>query len=131
MLEILLLLFAWVFAKFHYILPFNLIPPYFICRRGLLIPIFALLLGIVVDGIFPFYPWISPVAFLVIYFTASYLINVRGAVLLKTVIILVIYASYEILRASFMGYGMDILFLFRLIFTGGLIFYAFVRCGNE
>ena len=131
MLEVLLLLFAWIFAKFHYIIPFNPIPSYFVCRRGFLVPLFAILLGIVVDGIFPFSPWISPVAYLVIYFVASYLAGIRGAVFFKTVILLVFYSLYEILRATFVGYGIGMFLLLRITLTGGLIFYAFARCGSE
>lgn len=125
------LLFAWVYAKFHYVIPLNLVVPYLVCSRERLAPLWAILLGVVVDGINPFRLWISPVSYLLILFLDRFLERVRGMVLLKAVLITVAYGIYE---WGMVLTGVDdphTLIYIRILFTGVLSFIALRVCRQE
>ena len=128
---LLVLLFAWIYAKFHYFIPINLVVPYLVCSRGRFTPLWALVLGVLVDGINPFRIWISPISYLLIYFLARFLERVRGMDLLKVAIITAAYGIYEWGMALTGIHDSAGLVYTRIFLTGALSFLAIRSCPQE
>ncbi len=125
------LLFAWVYAKFHYVIPINLVVPYLVCSRDRLTPLWALLLGVVVDGINPFRIWISPISYLLIFLLIRFLERIRGMDFLKVLIVVVAYSLYEWGMALTGLNDPPAVIYARIFLTGVLSFLALRSCPQE
>ncbi len=128
---ILALLFAWVYSKLHYLVPVNILIPYLLCSRGRLAPVWALVMGVLVDGINPFRIWLSPISYLGIYLLHRLLERVRGMDFLKALVITLAYGLYE--WGVFLSGVQDSpeLIYIRILLTGALSFLALRYCAQE